>query len=159
MLLSFGVDMVKKSSSNILLKQKNCINMSTESNFKDVYRNKINGSSGSYKYDSTFPGTAPPGMVEENFPLSEVLQLKINNLNVQEFSRDQHCGVIRGSDESILDWLENKNRVKPREKEDLRDDLVEKNQILIEDDFDFENGEETLENFFGQPSSNLSDFI
>ena len=39
------------------------------------------------------------------------------------------------------------------------DDLVEKNQILIEDDFDFENGEETLENFFGQPSSNLSDFI
>ena len=98
-------------------------------------------------------------MVEENVPLSEVLQLNINNLNVQEFSRDQHCGVIRGSDESILDWLENKNRVKPREKEDLRDDLVEKNQILIEDDFDFENGEETLENFFGQPNSNLSDFI
>ena len=37
--------------------------------------------------------------------------------------------------------------------------MVEKNQILIEDDFDFENREETLENFFGQPNSNLSDFI
>ena len=149
---------LKKSSKKIDLKKK-CIKMSSESNFNEVYIKKISGSNSSYNYDSKFPGTAPPGMLEENFPLSEVLQLKINNLNVQEFSRDQHCGVIRGSDESILDWLENKNRIKPREKEDLRDDLVEKNQILIEEDFDFENGEETLETFFGQPNTNLSDFI
>jgi len=131
----------------------------SENHFEKIYKNKINYSKGSYDYDHSFPGTAPPGLVEENFPLSEVLKLNINNLNVQEFSRDQHCGIIRGSDESILDWLEAKNKVKPREKEDLRDDLVEKNQILIEDDFDFENGEETLENLFGQPNSNLSDFI
>lgn len=139
--------------------RKNHLKMNSGEDFKDIHESKIKKSLGLYEYDPFFPGTAPPGIVEENFPLKEVLKLNINNLNVQEFSRDQHCGVIRGSDESILDWLENKNRVKPREKEDLRDDLVEKNQILIEDDFDFENGEETLENFFGQPNSNLSDFI
>ena len=139
--------------------RKNSLKMNSENTFDEIYKKKIEKSKVSYNYNKNFPGTAPPGTLEENFPLSEVLQLNINNLNVQEFSRDQHCGVIRGSDESILDWLETKNRVKPREKEDLRDDMVEKNQILIEDDFDFENGEETLENFFGQPNSNLSDFI
>ena len=147
-----------KPLTNSALK-KNYIKMSSENDFEDVYKKKINKSKGIYNYSKNFPGTTPPGMLEENFPLNEVLKLNINNLNVQEFSRDQHCGVIRGSDESILDWLESKNKVKPREKEDLKDDLVEKNQILIEDDFDFENGDETLENFFGQPNSNLSDFI
>lgn len=158
MLYNISINLLKKTSDSKRFK-KDCIKMSSENDFKKIHESKINGSKGSYNYNPSFPGTAPPGMVEENFPLKEVLQLNINNLNVQEFSRDQHCGVIRGSDESILDWLENKDRVKPREKEDLRDDLIEKNQILIEDDFDFENGEETLENFFGQPNSNLSDFI
>jgi hypothetical protein len=158
MIIGYSIKYNKKTQNKAVLRKK-CSMMNSGNNFNEVYNNKIGKSKGSYNYNPNFPGTAPPGMVEENVPLSEVLQLNINNLNVQEFSRDQHCGVIRGSDESILDWLENKNRVKPREKEDLRDDLVEKNQILIEDDFDFENGEETLENFFGQPNSNLSDFI
>jgi hypothetical protein len=158
MLISKPITNSKNTREKVITIKKNTV-MSMENNLNEIYKNKIGKSKVSYKYDSSYPGTAPPGMVEDNFPLSEVLQLNINNLNVQEFSRDQHCGVIRGYDESILDWLEKKNRVKPREKEDLRDDLVEKNQILIEDDFDFENGEETLENFFGQPNSNLSDFI
>ena len=158
MLFSLKISIFKNSCGKISQVKKG-ITMNMDDSLNEIYKKKIKKSKMSYNYDSSYPGTAPPGMVEENFPLSEVLQLNINNLNVQEFSRDQHCGVIRGYDESILDWLEKKNRIKPREKEDLRDDLVEKNQILIEDDFDFENREETLENFFGQPNSNLSDFI
>ena len=156
------LQILEKPVKNLFIEinfKKRPFKMSAESNFNNSYKKKLEKTKGSFNYDTSFPGTAPPGLLEENFPLSEVLQLSINNLNVQEFSRDQHCGVIRGSDESILNWLESKNKVKPREKEDLRDDLIEKNQILIEDDFDFENGEETLENFFGQPNSNLSDFI
>jgi hypothetical protein len=87
------------------------------------------------------------------------MQLKINNLNVQEFSRDQQCGVIRGADESILEWLESKGKIKPRLKEDFKEDLSDKNQTLLEDEFDFEDVEDSLENLFGPPSSNLSDFV
>ena len=83
---------------------------------------------------------------------------QIQNISSSKTIKQEDCDSLEEA-ASSLDWLEKKNRVKPREKEDLRDDLVEKNQILIEDDFDFENGEETLENFFGQPNSNLSDFI
>eukprot|EP00282_Hemiselmis_andersenii_P018290 CAMPEP_0114141104 /NCGR_PEP_ID=MMETSP0043_2-20121206/17736_1 /TAXON_ID=464988 /ORGANISM="Hemiselmis andersenii, Strain CCMP644" /LENGTH=119 /DNA_ID=CAMNT_0001235235 /DNA_START=135 /DNA_END=494 /DNA_ORIENTATION=- len=113
----------------------------------------------SYKFDPNFPGTAPPGLIEENIPLREVLKLKIDNQNVQESSRDQQCGVIRGADESILDWLESKGKIKPRLKEDTKEDLNEKNQTLLEDEFDFEDVDDSLENLFGQPKTNLSDFI
>lgn len=124
-----------------------------------AFEKKKNHSESLYKYDKKYPGTAPPGTVEENFPLNEVLNLKINNLNVQEYSRDEQCGVVRGADEGILDWLKKKGKIKPRSSEDIREDIVEKNQTLLEDEFDFEDGEDALENFFGQPSSNLSDFV
>jgi len=126
---------------------------------ENIFQQKIKKNGDKFKFDSNYPGTAPPGTVEENFPLKEVLELKIDNLNVQEFSREQHCGVIRGADESILDWLQSKGKIKPRLNEDSKDDLVEKNQTLLEDEFDFEDGEDSLGNFFGQPNSNLSDFV
>eukprot|EP00286_Rhodomonas_abbreviata_P002320 CAMPEP_0181344222 /NCGR_PEP_ID=MMETSP1101-20121128/32058_1 /TAXON_ID=46948 /ORGANISM="Rhodomonas abbreviata, Strain Caron Lab Isolate" /LENGTH=133 /DNA_ID=CAMNT_0023456011 /DNA_START=90 /DNA_END=491 /DNA_ORIENTATION=- len=126
---------------------------------EEIFQQKILKNNGKFIFDSTYPGTAPPGKVEENFPLKEVLELKINNLNVQEFSREQHCGVIRGADESILDWLQSKGKIKPRLNEDTKDDIVEKNQTLLEDEFDFEDGNDSLGNFFGHPDSNLSDFV
>jgi hypothetical protein len=133
--------------------------MDNRDDAKKAFNKKTKDLSSLYKFDKTYPGTAPPGTVEENFPLGELLTSKINNLNVQEYSRDQQCGVIRGADESILDWLENKGKLKPRSFEDVKEELVEKTQTLLEDEFDFEDGEDALENFFGQPSSNLSDFV
>lgn len=134
-----------------------CMSLNSES--EEIFKKKMNEKSKFYKFDSQFQGTAPPGLVEENVPLREVLQLKIDNQNVQEFSRDQQCGVVRGADESILDWLESKGKIKPRLKEDSKDDLTEKNQTLLEDEFDFEDTNDSLENLFGQPNSNLSDFV
>lgn len=133
--------------------------MMLHSDGEEIFQKKIKKKNDKFKFDPDYPGTAPPGSVEENFPLKEVLELKINNLNVQEFSREQHCGVIRGADESILDWLQSKGKIKPRLNEDTKDDLVEKNQTLLEDEFDFEDGEDSIGNFFGQPNSNLSDFV
>lgn len=135
------------------------LRMNLNSEAEELYRKKIDEKSKLYKFDFNFPGTAPPGLIEENIPLHEVLQLKIDNKNVQEFSRDQQCGVVRGADESILDWLESKGKIKPRLKEDNREDLIEKNQTLLEDEFDFEDANDTLENLFGQSNSNLSDFV
>ena len=139
--------------------EKKCICMISKKDSKKAFELKVNEKESLFKYDKSYPGTAPPGTVEENFPLSEVLNLKIDNSNVQEFSRDQQCGVIRGADESILDWLENKGKIKPRLKEDIKDELNEKNQTLLEDEFDFEDANDSLENLFGQPNSNLSDFV
>jgi hypothetical protein len=139
--------------------EKKCICMISKKDSKKAFELKVNEKESLFKYDKSYPGTAPPGTVEENFPLSEVLNLKINNSNVQEFSRDQQCGVIRGADESILDWLEKKGKIKPRIFDDTKEEIVEKNQTLLEDEFDFEDGEDALENFFGQPGSNLSDFV
>jgi len=133
--------------------------MSLNSESEEIFLKKMNEKSELYKFDPKFKGTAPPGLVEENVPLREVLQLKIDNQNVQEFSRDQQCGVVRGADESILDWLETKGKIKPRLKEDIKDELNEKNQTLLEDEFDFEDANDSLENLFGQPNSNLSDFV
>mmetsp|Transcript_17704 Transcript_17704/g.44746 ORF Transcript_17704/g.44746 Transcript_17704/m.44746 type:complete len:134 (+) Transcript_17704:794-1195(+) len=133
--------------------------MNFNSESEEIYKKVIGKKADTYKFDPNFPGTAPPGLIEENIPLREVLKLKIDNQNVQEFSRDQQCGVIRGADESILDWLESKGKIKPRLKEDTKEDLTEKNQTLLEDEFDFEDVDDSLENLFGQPNSNLSDFI
>jgi len=84
------------------------ISMSLEKHSERIYNKKISYNTDKYIFNKNYPGTAPPGLVDENFPLKDVLELKINNLNVKEFSRDQNCGVIRGSDESILNWLEKK---------------------------------------------------
>jgi hypothetical protein len=164
MLLLFGFSLnffklkLKKKNVSFLCSKK-FINMNLFSDFEEIFKKKVNSDSSSYRYDPSYPGTAPPGLIKENISLQEVMQLKINNLNVQEFSRDQQCGVIRGADESILEWLEFKGRIKPRLKEDLKEDLTEKNQTLLEDEFDFEDVEDSLENLFGHPSSNLSDFV
>ena len=135
------------------------INMNINNYTKNIFFEKINKKSGFYKFDSLYPGTAAPGLVEENVPLKNLLKSDINNLNAQEFSRDKQCGTIRGADESILDWLQSRGKIKPRLQEDGKDDLSEKNQTLLEDEFDFEDGEDTLENFFSQSSSKLIDFI
>ena len=145
---------------NVSIKIKNFkIHMDNRDDAQKAFDKKTKDLKSFYKFDKTYPGTAPPGTVEENFPLGELLNSKINNLNVREYSRDQQCGVIRGADESILDWLENKGKLKPRSFEDVKEELVEKTQTLLEDEFDFEDGEDALENFFGQPNSNLSDFV
>jgi hypothetical protein len=125
----------------------------------DIFFEKTKNKSTLYKFDILYPGTAPPGLVEENVPLKNILTTKIENLNAQEFSRDKQCGTIRGADESILDWLQTKGKMKPRLQEDNKDDLMEKNQTLLEDEFDFEDGEDTLENFFSHSNSKLIDFI
>jgi len=125
---------------NVSTKSKNFrIYMDNRDDAKKAFNKKTKDLSSLYKFDKTYPGTAPPGTVEENFPLGELLTSKINNLNVQEYSRDQQCGVIRGADESILDWLENKGKLKPRSFEDVKEELVEKTQTLLEDEFDFED--------------------
>jgi hypothetical protein len=126
---------------------------------EEQFNKKISINKKSFKFDENYPGTAPPGKLKENFPLEEVLKLKINNLNVTEFLREQHCGVIRGADESILDWLQSRSRLKLRANEDNKDEIVEKKQTLLEDEFDFEGGDDAIESFFGQQSSNLSDFV
>mmetsp|Transcript_2009 Transcript_2009/g.4093 ORF Transcript_2009/g.4093 Transcript_2009/m.4093 type:complete len:172 (+) Transcript_2009:14-529(+) len=155
-----NINFVKKNRSIPSLSSNfTFIKMKFNSNFEEVYEKKIKMKSESYQFDPKFPGTAPPGLIEENIPLREVLKLKIDNQNVQEFSRDQQCGVIRGADESILDWLESKGKIKPRLKEDTKEDLSQKNQTLLEDEFDFEDVDDSIENLFGQPNSNLSDFI
>ena len=149
----------KKNGLRFSNKSAKCIKMNIFSESEEIYKKKIQEKSISYQFDNRFPGTAPPGLLEENVPLREVLQLDINNKNVQEFSRDQQCGVVRGADESILDWLESKGKIKPRLKEDTKEDINEKNQTLLEDEFDFEDVDDSLENLFGQTNANLSDFI
>jgi len=149
----------KKNGLRFSIKSAKCIKMNIFSESEEIYKKKIQEKSISYQFDNRFPGTAPPGLLEENVPLREVLQLDINNKNVQEFSRDQQCGVVRGADESILDWLESKGKIKPRLKEDTKEDINEKNQTLLEDEFDFEDVDDSLENLFGQTNANLSDFI
>lgn len=141
-----------------VLNKKN-LRMNLNSEAEKIFKKKFENIATSYTFDPLFPGTAPPGLVEENIPLREVLKLKINNQNVQKFSRDQQCGVIRGADESILDWLESKGKLKPRLKEDVKEEFSEKSQTLLEDEFDFEVVDESFENLFGQPSSTLSDFV
>jgi hypothetical protein len=135
------------------------INMNINNYTKNIFFEKINKKSGFYRFDNLYPGTAAPGLVEENVPLKSLLKSDINNLNAQEFSRDKQCGAIRGADESILEWLQSRGKIKPRLQEDSKDDLTEKNQTLLEDEFDFEDGEDTLENFFSNSSSKLIDFI
>ncbi|AFP65568.1 hypothetical protein CMESO_415 (nucleomorph) [Chroomonas mesostigmatica CCMP1168] len=149
-----------KFKNNIsFFSEKNSLKMNIYSEGEDLYKKKFENESKLYTFDSMFPGTAPPGLLKENIPLQEVLSLKINNLNVQEFSRDQQCGVIRGADESILDWLESRGKIKPRLNEDTKEDLSDKNQTLLEDEFDFEDVDDSLENLFGQPNLTLSDFV
>jgi hypothetical protein len=148
-----------KNQKLSFLKLKKFLKMNLNSESEDIYKLKYKNGSYSYRFDPEFPGTAPPGLIKENISLEEVMQLKIDNLNVKEFSRDQQCGVIRGADESILEWLESKGKIKPRLKEDFKEDLSDKNQTLLEDEFDFEDVEDSLENLFGPPSSNLSDFV
>ena len=125
----------------------------------EIFFEKINKKFSLYQFDKFYPGTTPPGLIEENVPLKSLLNSEINNLNAHEFSRNKQCGTIRKADESILDWLQNRGKIKPRLQEDSKDDLIEKNQTLLEDEFDFEDGEDTLENFFSQTSSKLIDFI
>jgi hypothetical protein len=153
---SFFLKLNYKISSNF---RKNNLKMNFYNESKKIYEEKVRNKKNFYKFDHTFPGTAPPGLVKENVPLQEVLALQINNMNVREFSRDQQCGVIRGADESILDWLESKGKIKPRLNEDIKEDLSEKNQTLLEDEFDFEDVDDSLENLFGQANSTLSDFV
>ena len=124
-----------------------------------IFFEKISKKNSLYTFDIFYPGTAAPGLLEENVPLKNLFKHEINNLNSQEFSRDKQCGTIREADESILDWLQIRGKIKPRLQEDSKEDLTEKTQTLLEDEFDFEDGEDTLENFFSQSSSKLVDFI
>ena len=145
-----------KSNKKII---NNEIVMNLKKHTTSIFFEKINKKNGLYKFDNHYPGTAAPGLVEENVPLKNLFKQEINNLNSQEFSRDKQCGTIREADESILDWLQNRGKIKPRLQEDNKEDLTEKTQTLLEDEFDFEDGEDTLENFFNQSSSKLIDFI
>nr|UXY87834.1 hypothetical protein CcurKRNrm2_p143 [Cryptomonas curvata] len=147
---------ISKTKKNIVIHN---IAMNLKKYTTSIFFEKINQKNGLYKFDRTYPGTAAPGLVEENVPLKNLFKYEINNLNSQEFSRDKQCGTIREADESILDWLEIRGKIKPRLQEDNKEDLTEKTQTLLEDEFDFEDGEDTLENFFSQTSSKLIDFI
>ena len=135
------------------------IQMNVKKYTTKIFFDKVEKKHGLYRFDSFFPGTAAPGLVDENVPLKNLLMCKVNNLNSQEFSRDKQCGAIRGADESILDWLQSRGKLKPRLQEDNKEELTEKTQTLLEDEFDFEDGEDTLENFFNHSSSKLTDFI
>mmetsp|Transcript_1617 Transcript_1617/g.2633 ORF Transcript_1617/g.2633 Transcript_1617/m.2633 type:complete len:161 (+) Transcript_1617:1606-2088(+) len=145
---------VKKNNKN-----STCIKMILSKEGEEQFSKKTSINEIDFRFDKNYPGTAPPGQVRENFPLEDVLKLKIENFNVTEFERDQHCGVIRGADESILDWLQSRNRLKFRAIEDNKDEIVEKKQTLLEDEFDFEGSDEAIETFFSPQSSNLSDFV
>ena len=137
----------------------NKVRMSVKKYTNKIFLEKISKKNGLYNFDTFYPGTAAPGLIEENVPLKNLLKCEINNLNSEEFSRDKQCGTIRGADESIIDWLESRGKIKPRLQEDNKEEMTEKAQTLLEDEFDFEDGEDTLENFFNHSTSKLTDFI
>nr|UXY87338.1 hypothetical protein 1634Bnrm2_p138 [Cryptomonas sp.] len=133
--------------------------MSIKIHTANIFFSKINSSSKQYVFDTFYPGTAPPGLIGENVPLTDILTSNINNLNVQEFSRDKKCGSIRSADESILDWLRNYRKIKLKFQENNMNNLSRKNQTLLDDEFEFDDNKESLENFYNISNSRLIDFI
>ncbi|AEA38965.1 hypothetical protein CPARA_2gp307 (nucleomorph) [Cryptomonas paramecium] len=85
-------------------------------------------------------------LLKENVSLETLLKIKNINLNAREFPRDKFCEIVRGADESILDWLKSKAKLKLAS--DENDIQPTQNQTSLEEEFNFQENENNLESFF-----------
>lgn len=94
-----------------------------------------------YKWNANYPGTLKPGLVEDNYPLQRVLDSDVyENMVYDEFDWDERVADIFEPDEDLLEWLDKKGRLIPRNanNDDFDMEVIngELGTTMTEDDLD-----------------------
>lgn len=101
-----------------------------------------------YKWDPNFPGTLKPGLVDDNYPLSEVLESGVyENMKYEELDMDGREPQIFELEEDLLEWLSKQGRLISRDAEDddeFETDVEKQMNGITEEDLEFRDDDSRM---------------
>lgn len=94
-----------------------------------------------YKWNPDYPGTLKPGSVDDNYPLSKVLESDVyDNIVYEELDMYEREPQIFEVDEDLLEWLAKQGRLIPRgaeNDEEFETEMEKQVNGITEEDLEF----------------------